>query len=157
MKIAIHSKRSIEELLQSGFPEKVALISFYDVELALLNDKFKPTAFQNKAQRIFRLPLMDIDLDELKYYGFTYDSFFTEAQELAEFIYSAVKDGLDIICQCEYGQSRSAGCAAAILEHFEGSGISVFADYRYYPNKLVYHKLLEALEKYGDEKESIFF
>ena len=39
---------------------------------------------------------------------------------------------MDIICQCEHGQSRSAACAAAIKEHFEKSGIEVFADYRYY-------------------------
>lgn len=147
MKIMIHSRKSIDALLQSGFPENTALIRFYDVELMRLNSKFKPVSFQDKVQRIFQLPLMDIDMDELKYYELTYDTFFTEAEELAEFIYDAVKDGLDIICQCEYGQSRSAGCAAAILEHFEGSGISVFADYRYYPNKLVYHKLLEALKK----------
>lgn len=149
MKITIHSRESIEELLQSGFPENTALIRFYDVELMGLNSKFKPVSFYNKAQRIFQLPLMDIDMDELKYYDFTYDTFFTESDELAKFIYSAILDDLDIICQCEYGQSRSAGCAAAILEFFEGNGISIFSDYRYFPNKIVYHKLLEALNKFG--------
>ena len=150
MNITIHSRESIEKLSQTGFPENTALIRFYDVELMRLNSKFKPASFCSEAKRAFQLPLMDIDIDELKYYGFTYDTFFTEAGELAEFIYSAILDGLDIICQCEYGQSRSAGCAAAILEHFERNGISVFADYRYYPNKLVYHKLLEALKMYGE-------
>ena len=147
MKVTIHSRESIEELLESGFPENTAVIRFYDVEL-MLNKKFKSLPFYNKAQRVFQIPLLDIDIDELKYYDFTYDTFFTEADELAEFIYNAVSDSFDIICQCEYGQSRSAGCAAAILEHFESNGISVFADYRYYPNKIVYHKLLNALKKY---------
>jgi len=66
---------------------------------------------------------------------------------LAEFIYTAKADGLDIICQCEYGESRSSACAAAILEHFQKTGISIFADYRYYPNQVVYHKVFDALEK----------
>ena len=54
---------------------------------------------------------------------------------------------MDIICQCDYGQSRSAACAAAILEHFERNGISIFADYRYYPNQLVFNKVLKALKR----------
>jgi len=70
------------------------------------------------------------------------------ANSLAEFIYDSKQNGLDIICQCDYGQSRSAACAAAILQHFEGRGIDIFADYRYYPNQLVYHKVTEALERY---------
>ena len=45
----------------------------------------------------------------------------------------------------EYGQSRSAACAAAIREHFMG-GIEIFANYRYYPNQLVYNKLKAALD-----------
>lgn len=52
-----------------------------------------------------------------------------------------------IICQCDYGQSRSAACAAAIIEYFEHRGISIFADYRYYPNQLVFNKIYEALER----------
>ena len=54
---------------------------------------------------------------------------------------------MDLICQCEYGQSRSAACAAAILEFYDKNGISIFADYRYYPNQLVYNKVKDALEK----------
>ena len=45
----------------------------------------------------------------------------------------------------DYGQSRSAGCAAAILEHFYRRGIDIFADYKYYPNQVVYHKIFDAL------------
>ena len=80
-----------------------------------------------------------------------YDDYFTEAEELAEFVMEAQSDGLDIICQCEYGQSRSAGCAAAILEFFYGKGISVFSDYRYWPNQMIFHKLYDALENLRKE------
>ena len=102
--------------------------------------------YSEKTNRIFQIALNDIDIDTLVEYGFSVDTYFTEADELAEFIYAAKADGVDIICQCEYGQSRSAGCAAAILEHFYKTGISVFADYRYYPNQLVYNKVFDALE-----------
>ena len=54
-------------------------------------------------------------------------------------------NGMDIICQCEYGQSRSAGCAAAILEHYEHRGIDIFRDYKYYPNQLIFNKIYDAL------------
>lgn len=58
--------------------------------------------------------LHDIDLAVLPKYHLTYETYFPEADELAEFIFTAKKDGKDIICQCEYGESRSSGCAAAI-------------------------------------------
>ena len=51
-------------------------------------------------------------------------------------------------------RKSSAACAAAILEYFNGTGISVFADYRYYPNQVVYHKIMDALTRYGPETQS---
>jgi protein-tyrosine phosphatase len=87
----------------------------------------------------------DIDIEILSDYGYTYETYLAEAEQLAEFIKAAVADGFDIICQCDYGQSRSAACAAAILQYYEGRGIDIFADYRYYPNQLVYHKVFDAL------------
>ena len=83
-------------------------------------------------------------LDE---YGQSYETYFPEVKELSQFVHSAVADGMDIVCQCEYGQSRSAACAAAIREHFFGDGIEVFADYRYYPNQLIFNKLRAALKE----------
>lgn len=152
MNVAIHSRKSIEELLKSGFPENTAVISIYDSGLVGFNNDYKPVLFPIEIERVFQFPLLDMDIDELEEYEMTFDTFFPEADELSEFICNAIKDGFDIICQCEYGQSRSAGCAAAILEYFENNGIYVFSDYRYYPNKLMYHKLLDALNKHEKEK-----
>lgn len=101
-----------------------------------------------KCDRVMQIELHDLDPEALADFDLTEEIYFPEADELAEFICKAKEEGLDIICQCEYGQSRSAGCAAAILQHFEGRGIDVFADYRYYPNQLVYHKVFDALIKY---------
>ena len=114
-----------------------------------IRDRYNPVAYSDKPNRVFQVAIHDIDIEILGDYGLTYDTYFPEAGDLAKFIYEAKNDGLDIICQCEYGQSRSAACAAAILEHFYKTGISVFADYRYYPNQMVYHKVFDALNAYG--------
>ena len=149
MKVSIYSREKIEKLLQSNSPENTAVISFYDPETAYnRKDGYKPVDYSKKTDRIFQIPIHDIDLSVLPKFNLTYDRYFPEADRLAEFIYSAKEYGLDIICQCEYGESRSSGCAAAILEHFYKTGISIFADYRYYPNQVVYHKVFDALEKY---------
>lgn len=147
MKVYIYSRKAIEELLQSGFPENTAVISFYDPPSKRTGEVFKPVDYKGKAERVFTIPIYDIDIEILEDYGLTFDTYFPEVNSLAEYIHQAYKDGLDIICQCEYGQSRSAACAAAILQYYYNDGISVFADYRYYPNQLVYNKIKNALDK----------
>ena len=147
MNVAIYSREAIENLMQEDFPNNVAVISFYDPPTKR-NAKFytPPVDYSGKTDRVFQTALNDLDPSALEDVGLTVDTFFTEADDLAVFIYAAKADGLDIICQCEYGQSRSAGCAAAILEHFSKTGISIFTDYRYYPNQLVFHKVFDALK-----------
>lgn len=156
MKISIFSRKEVEKLIQSGFPKKTAVISFYDPETSYhRNSDYKPVDYGGRAERILQIPLHDIDLSVLPEFGLTYDTYFPEADRLAEFIYSAKEDGFDILCQCEYGESRSSGCAAAILEHFYKKGITIFADYRYYPNQVVYHKVFDALEKYKEKMMAV--
>lgn len=146
MKVKIYSRKAIEELLQGDFPKNTAVISFYDPPSKRTGEVFKPVDYKGKAERVFTVPIYDIDIEILEDYGLTFETYFPEVGSLAEYIQQAYKDGLDIICQCEYGQSRSAACAAAILEHYCKDGISVFADYRYYPNQLVYNKIKNALD-----------
>lgn len=150
--VTVCSRKAVEQLFQTGFPGHTAVISFYDPETSYHRGKdYQPVDYSGKAERLFQVPIHDIDLSVLPEFGLTYDTYFPEADELAEFIYSAKSDGLNILCQCEYGESRSSGCAAAILEHFYKTGITIFADYRYYPNQVIYHKVLESLEKYRKE------
>ena len=148
MEVNICSRKSAEELMQTGFPSNTAVVSFYDPPSSSRRGSLAPVDYSGKASRVFQVAIHDIDFSVLPTYNLTYDTYFPEASDLAEFIYAATSDGLDIICQCEYGQSRSAACAAAILEHFYKTGISVFADYRYYPNQVVYHKVFDALENF---------
>lgn len=149
MDVKIYSRKAIEMLLHERFPDNVAVISFYDPRTKRTEKDYNPVDYTSKTNRVFQVAIHDIDIEILGDYGLTYDTYFPEAGNLAKFIYAAKNDGLDIICQCEYGQSRSAGCAAAIREHFYKDGISVFADYEYYPNQLVFNKVLEALKNNG--------
>ena len=146
MKVQIYSRKAMEELLQQGIPENTAVISFYDPA----PKGREPIDYSGKARQVFQVALHDIDFDILEMFGLSYEEYFPEADSLAEFILSAQAKDMDIICQCEYGQSRSAACAAAILEYFCKTGISVFADYRYYPNQMVYNKVYEALCRSSD-------
>lgn len=146
MKVEIYSRKAIEALLQNGFPKKVAVISFYDPPSKRTGKALPPVNYSGKAERIFTVPIFDIDIEILKDYGLTFDTYFPEVDSLAGYIHNAHRDGLDIICQCEYGQSRSAACAAAILEYYYKNGISIFSDYRYYPNQLIFNKIKTALD-----------
>ena len=132
--------------MEKGFPQNTAVISFYTPKNKREYEE-KRVDYGGVCDRVFFVGIPDIDIEILGDYGYTYETYLAEADDLAKFIDEARADGLDIICQCDYGQSRSAACAAAILQYYEGRGIDIFADYRYYPNQLVYHKVLDALEK----------
>jgi hypothetical protein len=133
----------MEELLETGLPENAAVISFADEP----DRAYTPLCFSGIENAVFQVCVPDIWFDELEDEGFSYDAFFSEADELAEFIWDEKKRDRDFICQCEHGESRSAACAAAILEFFEDDGIRIFADFRYSPNQMIYRKIYEALEK----------
>jgi hypothetical protein len=96
---------------------------------------------------VFYVAVPDISVETLEEYGYTTDTFLSEANDLADFIYDAKEKNKNIICQCDFGRGRSAACAAAILEHFEKIGKDIFMNDQYYPNKLVYQKVLSALEE----------
>lgn len=52
MKIKIFSRRQIEELLREGFPEKTAVISFYDPETSrFIAEDYRPVDYKEKTDR----------------------------------------------------------------------------------------------------------
>lgn len=156
MKVSVYSREMIERIIADGeFPDNTAVISFYDPAIKRIDEDYSHVDYNGVCNTVFYSELDDLDLDVLGRKGYTYDTYFPEVDEIAAFIYHAYDNGMDIICQCEYGQSRSAACAAAILEHFYHNGISIFSNYNYYPNQVVYHKIYDALEKqkrYHDNK-----
>lgn len=138
--VSIYSRKQIEKIIADNkFPPNQVVISFYDSVI--------PVDYSGVCDTVFYSKIADLDLEVLKNHGMTYDTYFPEADALAEFIVQAYMKRQNIICQCEYGQSRSAACAAAILEYFSQKGISIFTDYQYYPNQVVYHKVYDALVK----------
>lgn len=141
MQVKIFSKAAMVERLAEGPLVNTAVISFYNEPI---NPLTKPLDYAGKAECHLAIDLPDIDKGGLEEYGYTYDSFFSQADEVAAFIREAYNNGMDFACQCQFGFSRSAACAAAILEHFEGRGKEIFeGDYQ--PNLLIYNKLLESL------------
>ena len=148
MNVIILSRKQAEELIADGrFPENTAVISFYDPAIKHIDKNYAHIDYSDVSDTVFYSELDDLDLDVLCDKGYTFDTYFSEADDMARFVVEAYKSGRDIICQCEYGQSRSAGCAAAIRQHFYNDGIWVFADFKRYPNQLVFRKLFDALEK----------
>lgn len=145
MNLRICSRQDLEDFLQQNLSKNISIISFKD---PAEEEKNVDHSFENALENVkccFRIAVRDIYYDELEDYGLSYETFFPEAGELAKFIKRAVREECDLICQCEYGQSRCAGCAAAILEYYEHAGITIFADYRYCPNQMIFHKVYEAL------------
>ena len=148
MRVSVYSREAIECIIADGkFPKNTAVISFYDPTIKRIDENYSHVDYSGVCDTVFYSELDDLDLDVLKRKGYTYDTYFPEVDEMVSFIVKAFMSQKGIICQCEYGQSRSAGCAAAILEYFYGNGISVFSNYTYYPNQVVFHKIYDALVK----------
>lgn len=154
MKIEIYSRKAMEKQLQEGPLENTAVISFYDPPSSRTPKDYTPLDYSGKYDFVFPVGVHDIDIEILSEYGLTFETYLPEADDLAAFIKIVCAEGMDIICQCEYGQSRSAACAAAIREYYYSDGISIFADYRYYPNQLIFNKVLNALHAM-DSKEDM--
>ncbi len=152
MNVEVYSRKAIEEVLQNdklireGIFDNVAIISFYDPPNIRTGKVSEPVNYKGKVDRVFPIAIHDIDIEILEDYGLTFDTYFPEVDDLADFIINAIRECRTIICQCEYGQSRSAACAAAIKEYIDRTGINIFSDYRYYPNQLVYNKIYTALK-----------
>lgn len=142
--IIILSRDKAEELKAV---KNTAIISFCDPITSRTPKGYRRMDYRGICENVFYVEIHDIDIEILSDYGLSFDTYFPEAHSLAKFIVKALNENQTIICQCEYGQSRSAACAAAIKEFYDGTGIKVFADYRYYPNQLIFNKLLDALTK----------
>ena len=129
-------------MIESGIPKNTAIISFSDTKGSFINFP--------KGTDVLQIAFYDVRPHTVAKHH--YESILPEAKEIAEYIHKKRLEGKDFICQCDYGISRSAGCAAAILEMYGNSGIKVFADYRYTPNQFVYNKVLFELRKIEEKK-----
>lgn len=145
--IKIISREEAELLKGDDIPKETFIISFYNPITPRTPKDYKKVNYRGICDNVFYVEIHDIDIEILSDYGLTFDTYFPEAKDLANFIVKAIREHRPIVCQCEYGQSRSAACAAAIKEFYDKSGIQIFADYKYYPNQLIFNKLLDELKK----------
>jgi predicted protein tyrosine phosphatase len=156
MKIRIMSREALERRAREPWPEGTAVISITDAD-----DTF--AALHCAPMALLQVAFDDVDNDVLadelhlalgqmpdeaarreveEKYRMLSDE---QAAQIAAFYADVRERATLLVCQCEHGQSRSAAVAAAILEHRDRRGITVFADDRYYPNKVVFRKVLAAL------------
>lgn len=78
-----------------------------------------------------------------------------DAASIAKFVNEWYNKVDILVIHCYAGISRSAGCAAAILEHFTGDASQIYNDKNKVPNKLVYEKVLNALKNEEKRNEQI--
>lgn len=153
MKILIKSRIDIERLSEKGFSKNTALISITDfgdeeVKLAEEPDMLIRLAFNDVDNDVFldeigHKPTLRERLRIEAKYNMLSDE---QAHQIGMFYYNNKERISTLICQCEHGQSRSAAVAAAILEFRRRRGIDIFAHDSFYPNKVVFRKVLEALK-----------
>ena len=137
MVVSIYSRDAMYRLIKSGIPKNTAIISFSDTEEDFIRFPKGTDA----------LHVAFYDVRPFTVATHHYDRILPQAKEIADYIICKRKEGKDLICQCDYGVSRSAGCAAAILEMWDHKGLEIFADYRYTPNQFVYNKVLKELRE----------
>ncbi len=154
MRLKIMSRKKIEDYFSNPLNQKVAVISLTDYDYYFAELKYEP-------QFLLQLKIDDVDYDVFKdELGEDYsieDTYKIEEQyhmmnneqskTIAEFVNEVWNKVEIIICQCEHGQSRSAAVGAAILEYKYKKAIDIFANPKYYPNKFIYWKVLNALNE----------
>lgn len=73
------------------------------------------------------------------------NEFNQKISKLCEFIHKSINEDRELWISCDCGISRSPACCAAIKEAFEQNGISIFANERYKPNKILYKAIYNEL------------
>lgn len=158
MNVEIMSREALTELAKEPFPEDTAVISITntdaaDVTLEHQPDRLLRLKFDDVSDEIFEELLgRKPNVREMHQIASRFHMLSNaQAQQMADFILRMRNKGT-LICQCEHGQSRSAGVAAAVMEYYSQKGINIFADVRYYPNKHVFRKLLCSLRLRGGRR-----
>lgn len=136
MKISIYSRAALErKLAHHEIDQNSAIVSFADT----------PDDFMDFPEGLNVMKVAFYDITPYSIPETDYCKVLPEAPMIAKFVDTNIRNGKNIVCECDYGMSRSAGLAAAIMEHYKREGIKVFADYRYTPNRFVFNKVLVAL------------
>ncbi|MBQ6493393.1 MAG: dual specificity protein phosphatase family protein [Erysipelotrichaceae bacterium] len=133
MNVYVYSREQLINKIKKDFPFNTAVISFYDEGSEPLDLKGRPIAEISKC-------INDIRWVEHPDRWHRHDF-----EDVARFICKCIEHDYDIICQCEFGVSRSSACAMAIKEFAFGNGIDIFKNYNYYPNQIFFNNIYECL------------
>lgn len=97
----------------------------------------------NKIKDVLKLQFNDTDSSESIYGGIEQ----TDVKEITDFVkkYESSDEEVNLVVNCEAGQSRSAGVAAAIMKYLYDDDKAIFNNTKYTPNMLCYNKVLYGL------------
>ncbi len=134
MNVSICSRDELMAKIRNDFPFNTAVISFYDEGSKALDMKGRPVAEISKC------------INDVRWVDHPKKWHHQDFLDVARFIHKCIERGYDIICQCEFGVSRSSACAMAIKEYVHGNGIDVFRNYDYYPNQIFFNSIYDCLK-----------
>lgn len=152
MKILIRNRKTIEKMASLPFKNETAVISITDYG-------FDFAELLNKPNYLLQIAFDDVDndifLDELGRTPTESERIYLEnkyhmlndkqVKQIVDFYFNIANKVKVLICQCEHGQSRSSAIAAAFLEFRSKRGIDIFSNDNYYPNKVVFRRILNEL------------
>ena len=140
--IALSREKAIR-LSYSDFNDDKIIISIRDP------NKVKPEFNINNSsiKDILYLSFFDISEETKSIFG-GYESMSPiDAILIRDFVLKWQNEIDTIWVQCEMGMSRSAGIAAAIMEHFDIDSKEILESNQYYPNRLCYDLTKNAINK----------
>lgn len=156
MNVTICSRKAAEELLRTDTLSRTAVISFCDPPSVGKPVPTPPLDYAGKAARVFTVVVHDLDLTALPDVGLDYDTYMPEAGR-AGGVYLSGKGGRAGYPFASASTGRAAAPAAPLPQFWSISTAPAFPslpNYRYYPNQVVYHKIMDALTRYGPETQS---
>lgn len=135
MNVFICSREELVNRIRYDFPFNTAVISFYDEGSEPLDMKGRPVAQISKC------------INDLRWVNDPKKWHHSDFMDVARFIHECIRKDYDIICQCEFGVSRSSACAMAIKEYVFHNGIDIFRSYDYYPNQIFFNNIYDCLKE----------
>ena len=113
-------------------PDFIAIVIF---------SKDKQTPHINRNEHMIDLLLEQFEDADDSEHGMCY----SQAKQIAGFVRKYEQSDVDIIVTCRYGQSRSAGVAAAITAYLEQDEMKIFENPNKMPNMHCYALICQAL------------
>lgn len=140
MRVEVMCQHDIEEYASNQHDESSILVSIASIGM--------PSAMVipctvNNINDVLYINFNDTDCDDEVSGGITE----SDADKIREFIIKYTENTYDIdliIVNCEAGQSRSAGVAAAIMKYLWNDDTAIFDNRKYTPNRLCYRKVLKS-------------